>query len=259
MILYLILGCVGILIFMALIALVVVRKNKQLGTVSPVGEKMLRPAGYSLRLRLVEIEESLGLYLVQSFCVPIILGFMPIALFQEVYSSESWVAITGLPFAMMVIIAGWIIGFHLCLKKFRLSANCELGLRGEELVGQKLNPLYQKGYRIFHDFPVFGRKKISNIDHIVLGPNGIFVIETKMRRKHTKLKTAQESHKVEYNGEELIYPHYKDRDGVGQTEANVKYLKEFLWMRTGKRLPVTGILTRTVSKLRLSKHGIYLS
>jgi len=50
------------------------------------------------------------------------------------------------------------------------------GAEGEEKVAAYLN-LLGDGYHVVHDVVLPGR--IGNIDHIVLGPNGIFVIETK--------------------------------------------------------------------------------
>lgn len=49
------------------------------------------------------------------------------------------------------------------------------GYRGERAVGQALRDLVPLGYRIIHDVETgFG-----NIDHIVVGPTGVFAIETK--------------------------------------------------------------------------------
>jgi len=50
------------------------------------------------------------------------------------------------------------------------------GAEGEEKVAEYLSLLDEK-YSVIHDVVLPGR--IGNIDHIVLGPNGIFVVETK--------------------------------------------------------------------------------
>jgi hypothetical protein len=40
------------------------------------------------------------------------------------------------------------------------------------------------GYRVFHDFLITDKpRRIRNIDHIVIGANGVFSVETKTRRK----------------------------------------------------------------------------
>jgi hypothetical protein len=51
------------------------------------------------------------------------------------------------------------------------------GAEGEEVVGQILEGLRERGWFVIHDVS-FGR---GNIDHIVVGPGGIFTIETKSR------------------------------------------------------------------------------
>lgn len=57
--------------------------------------------------------------------------------------------------------------------------NLRLGREGERVVGQMLEPLREKGYRVFHDIPGDG----FNIDHAIVGPAGVFTIETKTKTK----------------------------------------------------------------------------
>ena len=49
------------------------------------------------------------------------------------------------------------------------------GARGEEIVAVWLSAL-PEGYHVFHDVDVSG---VDSLDHIVVGPTGVFVIETK--------------------------------------------------------------------------------
>lgn len=49
------------------------------------------------------------------------------------------------------------------------------GARGEERVALLLGSL-PRGYHVFHDFPCGGA---GGIDHVVVGPTGVFVVETK--------------------------------------------------------------------------------
>src|SRR5690348_16911647 len=55
--------------------------------------------------------------------------------------------------------------------------NYARGAEGEEAVGELLEGLREQGWRVIHDVS-FGR---GNIDHIIVGPGGIFTIETKSR------------------------------------------------------------------------------
>ena len=52
------------------------------------------------------------------------------------------------------------------------------GATGEETVGEFLAPLADEGWHAFHDVAT-GR---GNIDHVVIGPGGLFTIETKSHR-----------------------------------------------------------------------------
>jgi hypothetical protein len=51
------------------------------------------------------------------------------------------------------------------------------GAEGEEVVGKILEELAGDGWHVLHDVS-FGR---GNIDHVVVGPGGIFTVETKSR------------------------------------------------------------------------------
>jgi len=55
----------------------------------------------------------------------------------------------------------------------------KLGLEGEKVVGQSLEELRSGGAIILHDIMADG----FNVDHVVISPKGLFVIETKTRSK----------------------------------------------------------------------------
>ena len=52
------------------------------------------------------------------------------------------------------------------------------GAEGEELVGEILESLVADGWQVIHDIS-FGR---GNIDHVVVGPGGLYCISTKSQR-----------------------------------------------------------------------------
>ncbi len=56
----------------------------------------------------------------------------------------------------------------------KVARNLRLGYRGEHAVAEALAALPERGYRIFHDFP---EKTPGNIDHIVIGPGGVFAVD----------------------------------------------------------------------------------
>jgi len=233
----------GIVLLIAGVALLRFRANiSRRGIESPVREKMLRPAGHSLQQKIQELDESLFIDIFTPCFLTVVLGLAPLI------AVATWAPENGTLFvpAALIGIAFLGGGSYWAIRRIRRAietlSNHAIGLRGEQLVAEMLTPLIARGYQVFHDFPLFDHAKGANIDHIVIGPTGIFVIETKMRRKHRKAPTNKDSYRVEFDGKELHYPTTRDRHGVQQTEANARYLRDYLSKETGKKIVVQGIL-----------------
>ena len=64
-------------------------------------------------------------------------------------------------------------------RQIDVAANWLRGARSEEAVGETLAALTEEGYAVLHDIP---QKFAGNIDHLVSGPSGVYMIETKHRR-----------------------------------------------------------------------------
>lgn len=126
--------------------------------------------------------------------------------------------------------------------------NCRLGFDGERYVAAQLDPLLAQGYRVFHDFPLDGRPggdaTTSNIDHIAIGPAGVFAIETKARRKpHTNGANGQQPHQVFFDGSALTFPNgYTDRKPIDQARRNADDLAGWLTGSDPERLHVTPVV-----------------
>lgn len=67
-----------------------------------------------------------------------------------------------------------IIVFGRLYKQF---GNLNKGERGELKVAEVLDELRERGYRVIHDIA----RPHFNIDHVVVGPSGVYAIETKFR------------------------------------------------------------------------------
>ena len=83
--------------------------------------------------------------------------------------------------AAMVLAAVLLVRLHGQLDELgRLG----LGYRAELAVGQALETLVAEGMAVRHDMPIVypdgGR---ANLDHVVVGPSGVFVVETKARSR----------------------------------------------------------------------------
>ena len=68
-------------------------------------------------------------------------------------------------------------------------------IRGERVVGQMLEELRADGYKVFHDLTQEG----YNVDHVLVGPGGVFAVETK-----TWSKPATRKAEVHFDGEHLL-------------------------------------------------------
>lgn len=59
----------------------------------------------------------------------------------------------------------------------RSTAAWSIGARGEERTAAVLDPLADEGFVVMHDLRISMSR--ANIDHLVIGPTGVFVVETK--------------------------------------------------------------------------------
>lgn len=91
-----------------------------------------------------------------------------------------WFAIgrrnTGLTVLALLLL---LVVQRLGARQIKVAANWMRGARSEEAVGETLAALTGEGYEVLHDIP---QKFAGNIDHLVSGPSGVYMIETKHRR-----------------------------------------------------------------------------
>ena len=123
---------------------------------------------------------------------------------------------------IMTIAAIVMIGFATVriIRGRKTLAHLKQGRDGERAVGQFLEDLRRKGFYIFHD--LIG--KDFNLDHVIVGPKGVFTIETK-----TISKPKRGNAVVRYDGEQLtINGCIPDRNPVVQAKAQAHWLKELL-------------------------------
>lgn len=160
-------------------------------------------------------------------------------------------------FLVIVVVIG-AISVLLCAQWYhnRLGRRADdyLGLFGERYVSECLEPLKAQGWFIFHDVPALGATGKFNLDHVAVGPDGIWVIETKARRKGRALPERKE-HEILFDGDKLIYPWGEDREALQQAENNARWLQDCLKKLTGKQYPVSAALTFPAYYVTESKLG----
>lgn len=108
------------------------------------------------------------------------------------------------------------------------------GIEGEKAVGQFLERLRSQGYQVFHD--VMGEG--FNVDHVLIGPAGVFTIETK-----TWSKPARGDARIVYDGAGVSAAGRKpDRDPLLQARSQARWLGQLLAESTGKPLAVRPVV-----------------
>jgi hypothetical protein len=95
----------------------------------------------------------------------------------------AWLAATQVA-AHLSVAAGAAVAAGLgWLLRFRSSPDTEAwrrGAAGERRTARLLAPLERRGWAVLHDLAIPGAK--ANIDHLVIGPGGVVVIDTKRYR-----------------------------------------------------------------------------
>jgi hypothetical protein len=82
---------------------------------------------------------------------------------------------------LAVITAGWALRFRPSLD----AGAWRRGAVGERRTARLLGPLEREGWAILHDLTVPGSR--ANLDHLAIGPGGVFVIDSKQYRGRLQL------------------------------------------------------------------------
>jgi hypothetical protein len=112
--------------------------------------------------------------------------------------------------------------------------NLKLAQEGEKAVGQFLEEMRGQGYRVFHD--IAGGQ--FNLDHVLIGSTGIYVIETKTISKPNGREAV-----VEYDGERVtVAGSSPDRDPIAQAKALCHWLQGLIKESTGRSFEVRPVV-----------------
>src|SRR4030042_746574 len=207
--------------------------RRRKGFRSPLTQQLLRPPGQSLRLRIEEISNTLDETLFVVALVPsLISGVILSRGFESGKGIETfWI---GLGAAIWVCFTAYYVG-----KIFKLLSerrDLRLGLDGELATAEELNQLMHYGYFVFHDFPA----DRFNIDHIIMGPAGVFAFETKTRSKG--VRKGKKWATIIFEDSKLTFPNFQESESIQQAKDQSKWLSGFLSKNIGKPVAVKPIL-----------------
>lgn len=215
------------------------KKNRKTRAPFPENAKLLRGPGETLRRKLADLDERSIYELLIAFVLPLIVG---VSLAQIATRLDGTAQLIGLLVAALGLLVALVFVVRRLVQGIERWRNTWLGYFGERVVGECLDPLKAQGFRVFHDVPAGDPKTPFNIDHVVVGPSGVFAIETKTRRKG-RARAGFAEHQIIYDGRVLAYPWGEDTHGLDQTRRQAVWLRTWLEQLLGQPVRVQPVLT----------------
>jgi len=204
----------------------------------PEDLRLLRMPGEYLWRRIMENNES-ELQWSAALVAPLLIGATVIQFLQ-------WGGLSSQPLSLLLALIIFLASIFLAVwwlrKTLQRTADDYLGLFGERYVAEWLDPLKTRGWFIFHDIQCTGKKGKFNLDHVAVGPGGIWLVETKVKRKGGARPGFKE-HEVIFDGSKVIWPWGENTKDLKQAADNACWLSEWLETMTGKAFAVAPVLT----------------
>ncbi|MDD5201071.1 MAG: nuclease-related domain-containing protein [Terrimicrobiaceae bacterium] len=195
----------------------------------PILELQRRPPGESTRLKIDALTDKL------MFWVFVGVGWPAIILLSASYRplpGAAGMAIWVTMGCLVTVVA--VRGIWRVLSELR---DYRLGFEGERDAGGHLDELMRDGFEVFHDVPFDN----FNIDHVLVGPRGVYSVETKTRRKSRNTSAGFEW-RVFFTGDALEFSWGKDRFGLEQAARNAQTLQQWIYQSTREKVPVQPVL-----------------
>jgi len=204
-------------------------RRKRAGERPPLSEKLLRPAGYSLQRKLEDLDDAFNFWFIGTFMCSLLAvgGFSSTP--ADTVGRIIFLTVFGLGAAGCTVMA-W--------RKLLDIRSYRMGLLGEQAMAEQLQCLLPLGCQVFHDVPGDGK---WNIDHVVVGPAGVFAIETKYRTKQPG-KAGERDHEAVFDGNVIRFPFGYDASAPEQANRNARWLANTLSKATGERVTVQPIV-----------------
>lgn len=197
------------------------------GRLAPFTEDFLREPGHSVRNALQESQKRFYF------------RFLMLVIGMATWTLKIRWNAGDVPIDVGVLI-GWALVFgFLAYRSLHKIVSLRLGWEGELATGQELNLLLRDGCYVFHD--LWMDRKRGNIDHVVVGPGGVFSVETKARSKPAN--RGVDKALVRFDGSHLVYPDgRKEQRPVTQAQGQARWLAEWLSGAVGQSVSVTPVI-----------------
>lgn len=200
--------------------------KKQKGRRSPLTGKLLRSPGHTLINQIDDLTDDINTDLMMMLFMPMLLI---VSAAGQLYWGEINFTVPNIALYLFTIFS-FPLYFSKKLTKHLHQRNLlRLGLDAEMAVGQELNHLMRNGCYVYHDFPA----EEFNIDHVVVGPSGVFAVETKGRAKPDKGRGTTDA-QVVYDGKGLQFPDWNERKPLDQAKRQADWLSRWISSAVGE-------------------------
>jgi len=227
-------------VFFAVLVGMVWWDRRQRKTKPPLPEnlRLLRMPGEYLWLRVIRNDEADFQWLGAAALIPILVGAGVLQFVSWCFRSSPF---TGLFVSLIIFLASLLLCVRWCQRRLQRRADDYLGFFGERYVAEWLEPLKAGGWFIFHDIQCAGATGKFNLDHVAVGPGGVWVVETKTRRKG-RSRPGLKAHEVLFDGQRIIWPSVDDTESLEQAFDNARWLQDWLAKVTGKSIEVAAVV-----------------
>lgn len=196
-------------------------------TKSPIKGRVLNNPGDLLKNSVDEFfDRHIGVYIVLFFVLFLFVVLEWLRWYSQNPPSPVGVTILTTPIILFCV--------YKIFSGIRKGKKMVMGWRGEKAVGQFLERFRAGGAQVFHDIQCDG----FNLDHVLIHPAGIYVIETKTMSKPTKGRAE-----LEFTGTQILRGGRPIKgDAVTQASSAAKWLRDELLESTGRVFYVKGIV-----------------
>ena len=212
--------------------------DRRRGRRTPLTKHLLRSPGESLRQAIENHTDRVQEVLLLGIAGPA--GVAGVYLSQSCQVDASAGGKNPVVILVLILVLGAGVALYAGIRlvsMFRTLRSLRLGLDGELATGEELNQLLTEGFRVYHDFPAEG----FNIDHVVIGPTGVFAVETKARAKPTTGDGKRDA-TVVFDGQHLQFPWGAEDHCLEQANRQAQWLQKWLRQAVGEAVPVQPVL-----------------
>jgi hypothetical protein len=214
--------------------------HRRHGDPFPMGPLTREPA-HSKRRRQRALEVDIFWH---AIAVPTLLFAWYYALTQSL-SANGYGNLTDL----IVIVAAGIVAMayfiqHL-VRLVKAERRLALQTSAEVATGQFINQLMRRGYWVFHDI-ILGERRIQ---HLIIGPTGVFVVESKAHRVPRKYrKSNTERAEAQFDGSQVIYPDWVDTDPIQAVMIRASGVGKWMTVKSGEPIVPQPVIPSCLSR-----------